>query len=70
MQVNLDDIMGLSEVCEMTSKTKSYIKEYQKRGQFPEPVKSLASGPLWLRGQIQTWMDTPRPRGRKKKTDE
>ena len=34
----------------MTGKSKASIKEYQKRGQFPEPVKILASGPLWLRG--------------------
>ncbi|WP_289142440.1 AlpA family transcriptional regulator [uncultured Brevibacillus sp.] len=69
MQVNIDDIMGLSEVSEMTGKSKANIKEYQKRGQFPEPVKILASGPLWLRDKIQTWMDTPRQRGRKKKED-
>ncbi|MED4581858.1 hypothetical protein P9578_03595 [Brevibacillus choshinensis] len=66
MQVNLDDIMGLTEVCEMTGKSKSYIKMYQKRGQFPEPVKELASGPLWIRDQIQAWIDTPRTRGRRK----
>ncbi|CAJ1003859.1 helix-turn-helix transcriptional regulator [Brevibacillus aydinogluensis] len=69
MQVNLDDIMGLSEVCEMTGKSKNYIKEYLKRGQFPQPVKELACGPLWLREQVQTWMETPRPRGRRKKDD-
>ncbi|WP_301173284.1 helix-turn-helix transcriptional regulator [Brevibacillus nitrificans] len=66
MKVNLDDIMGLAEVCEMTGKSKNYIKEYQKRGQFPEPVKVLASSPLWLKEQIQTWIDTPRIRGRRK----
>ncbi|MGG4447659.1 helix-turn-helix transcriptional regulator [Brevibacillus porteri] len=70
MQVNLDDIMGLAEVSAMTGKSKQYIKIYLEREQFPEPVKTLASGPLWLRGQIQTWMDTPRPRGRRKKADE
>lgn len=69
MLVNIDDILGLSEVSGMTGKSKANIKEYQKRGQFPEPVKILASGPLWLRDQIQTWMDTPRFRGRPKKND-
>ena len=69
MQVELDDIMGLAEVSDMVGKSKQYVKTYLERGQFPEPVKVLASGPIWLREQIQTWMDTPRPRGRKKKEE-
>ena len=69
MQVELDDIMGLSEVSEMVGKSKQYVKTYVDRGTFPKPVKELASGPLWLRDQIQEWMDTPRVRGRKKKED-
>ncbi|WP_232700095.1 helix-turn-helix transcriptional regulator [Brevibacillus daliensis] len=69
MQVNLDDLMGFGEVCEMTGKTKGYIQEYMRRGNFPEPIKRLSCGPLWLREQIQNWIDTPRTRGRKPKTD-
>jgi len=69
LQINLDDIMGLSEVCEMTGKSKNYMKEYLRLGQFPQPVKELACGPLWLREQVQTWMDTPRLRGRRKKDE-
>lgn len=67
MQVNLDDILGLAEVCEMTGKTKNYINVYLERQKFPQPIKRLACGPLWLREQIQTWIDTPSPRGRQKK---
>lgn len=69
MHVNLDDIMGLAEVSEMVGKSKQYIKTYLERGQFPEPVKTLASGPLWIRQQIQEWIDTPRARGRRKKNE-
>jgi hypothetical protein len=53
----------------MTGKSKNYMKEYLRRGQFPQPVKELACGPLWLRGQVQAWMDTPRLRGRRKKDE-
>ncbi|KKX53286.1 MULTISPECIES: helix-turn-helix transcriptional regulator [Brevibacillus] len=66
MQVNLDDIMGLYEVSEMTGKSKTYIKEYLKRGKFPQPIKVLACGPLWLREQVQVWMDTPSTYGKRK----
>ncbi|CAJ1001048.1 DNA-binding protein [Brevibacillus aydinogluensis] len=69
MQVELDDLLGFGEVCEMTGKSKGYIQEYIRRGQFPEPVKTLSCGPLWLREQIQTWIDTPRRRGRTKKAE-
>lgn len=68
MKIDLDDIMGLSEVSDMIGKSKQYVKTYIDRGQFPEPVKVLACGSIWLRGQIQAWMDTPRrPRGRRRK---
>ncbi|UED72165.1 helix-turn-helix transcriptional regulator [Brevibacillus sp. HD3.3A] len=59
--------MGLSEVSEMVGMSKQNVRTYLERGQFPQPVKVLASGPLWLRVQIQMWLDTPRPRGRRRK---
>lgn len=68
MKVELDEILGFGEVCQITGKSKGYIQEYIRRGQFPEPVKTLSCGPLWLREQIQTWIDTPRRRGRPKNT--
>jgi len=45
--------MGLSEVCEMTGKSKNYMKEYLRRGQFPQPVKELACGPLGFGGKFK-----------------
>lgn len=69
MQVELDDLLGFGEVCEMTGKSKGYIQEYIRRGQFPQPVKTLSCGPLWLRQDIQTWIDTPRTKGRPKKVE-
>jgi hypothetical protein len=64
LQINLDDIMGLSEVCEMTGKSKNYMKEYLRRGQFPQPVKELACGP-WASGASSS-MDGHAPASRQK----
>lgn len=69
MLVELEDLLGFGEVCEMTGKSKGYIQEYIRRGQFPAPVKTLSCGPLWLQQDIKVWMDTPRKKGRPKKTE-
>ncbi|MGG0756775.1 helix-turn-helix transcriptional regulator [Brevibacillus laterosporus] len=42
----------------MTGKTKGYLQVYIKRGQFPEPIKTLSCRPIWLKEQIQEWMDS------------
>ncbi|MBG9772436.1 helix-turn-helix transcriptional regulator [Brevibacillus laterosporus] len=58
MLVNVDDLVGFGEVCDMTGKTKGYLQVYIKRGQFPEPIKTLSCGPIWLKEQIQEWMES------------
>lgn len=68
MQVELDDLLGFGEVCDLTGKTKGYIQTYIKRGKFPEPVKTLSCGPLWLKPDIDKWKEELNVRGKQRST--
>lgn len=56
-------IAGLAEAAEILGWKKPQIAQYMERaerngwpdGMFPRPVQRLASGPIWLRSQIETY---------------
>lgn len=62
--IAIDNILGLSEVCERLGKSRQRVAVLRAEGRFPDPVKTLASGPLWSAEDIDTFAAIPRPAGR------
>jgi prophage regulatory protein len=50
-----DELAGLAEVAEILGVPKRTAARYVQRGDFPEPLDRLASGPVWLRTDVQAW---------------
>jgi hypothetical protein len=46
-------IVGVAEAAEIMSWDKRRVVTYLDRGQFPEPLTSLASGRIWLREDVE-----------------
>lgn len=47
------DIVGLAEAAEILGWKKQQISLYLSREKFPKPTWKLASGPIWLKSQIE-----------------
>jgi prophage regulatory protein len=50
-----EDLVGFSEIVGLLRVPKRTAARYVKRPDFPEPFVRLASGPIWLRGDVQKW---------------
>jgi hypothetical protein len=48
-------IVGVAEAAEIMGWDKRRVVTYIDRGQFPEPLTSLASGRIWLREDIESF---------------
>jgi len=55
-------IVGVAEAAEIMGWDKRRVVTYLDRGQFPEPLTSLASGRIWLREDIERFVDEWRER--------
>jgi hypothetical protein len=55
-------IVGVAEAAEIMGWDKRRVVTYLDRGQFPEPLTSLASGRIWLREDIERFADEWRER--------
>lgn len=55
-------IVGVAEAAEIMGWDKRRVVTYIDRGQFPEPLTSLASGRIWLREDIETFAEDWRAR--------
>ncbi|WP_019156850.1 hypothetical protein [Robertmurraya massiliosenegalensis] len=51
-------IVGLAEAAEMLGWDKRRVNTYVSRGTFPEPIRKLASGPIWTYKQIEDYKDS------------
>lgn len=49
------DLAGFAEVAGMLRVPRRTAARYVKRPDFPAPFVRLASGPIWLRGDVQKW---------------
>ena len=56
------DIVGLSEVSEMTEIATSTLSAWLRRGHMPEPDVRLSCGPIWHRRTIERWRNNQRAR--------
>lgn len=55
-------VVGVAEAAEIMSWDKRRVVTYLDRGQFPEPLTSLASGRIWLREDIERFANEWRER--------
>lgn len=59
--VRIDDVLGTAEVAEVLGVTKQRIHALRKMVQFPDPIKVLASTPLWDRADITKFLSEWKP---------
>ena len=63
----LPPLAGVAEAAEIMGWDKRRVITYIDRGQFPEPVMSLASGRIWLREDVESYAQDWRARHPKAK---
>lgn len=62
---NLPELVGVSEIAELLDVTRQRASALAKRPDFPSPIASLASGPVWTRPSLNRFVDEwPRKEGR------
>jgi len=49
-------VVGVAEAAEIMGWDKRRVVTYLDRGQFPEPLTSLASGRIWLREDVERYL--------------
>lgn len=59
--VPVADILGTSEVAEVLGTSKQRIHDLRKMVEFPEPMKVLASTPLWDKNDILQFLSIWKP---------
>lgn len=51
------EIVGLAEVAEMANVTPAAVSNWRRRkSYFPPPMKELAQGPIWLRAEMEGFL--------------
>ncbi|MCB9982112.1 MAG: hypothetical protein H6861_00335 [Rhodospirillales bacterium] len=51
------DIVGINEIAEMASVSRQAVVNWRSRAaDFPKPISDLASGPVFRRSQVRTWL--------------
>ena len=55
-------IVGVAEAAEIMAWDKRRVVTYLDRGQFPEPLTTLASGRIWLREDVEAYAEEWRAR--------
>lgn len=52
-QVQKLELVGTAEAAKILDVERPRISRWRRRGLLPEPVAEVASGPIWLRSQIE-----------------
>jgi prophage regulatory protein len=61
----LPKLAGLAEVAALAGVSRKRAWQLTRHPKFPAPVQELAATPVWLESDVQAFLDTPRPAGRK-----
>jgi predicted DNA-binding transcriptional regulator AlpA len=56
-------LAGLAEVASLASKTKRRAWQITRQRDFPEPVQTLAMGPVWLERDVQKFLGIEKEAG-------
>ncbi len=51
------DIVGVKEAAAILDWDPRRVTTYRNRNKFPEPVKVLAMGPIWVKQQIEEYAE-------------
>jgi len=52
-----DDLVGINEIAEMARVSRQAVANWRARmSDFPKPIVDLASGPVFRRSQVRTWL--------------
>jgi predicted DNA-binding transcriptional regulator AlpA len=61
MRKAIPPLVGHKEAAEILGWSKQQLSVYLKRGKFPQPIQTLASGPIWTRAQIEQYKQSKAP---------
>ncbi|MBM1169926.1 ParA family protein [Microvirga arabica] len=62
---NTDDFVGINEIALMANVSKQAVANWRVRASdFPEPVSELASGPIFRRSQVRSWLRRNKRKGK------
>lgn len=65
MATNPDELVGINEIALMANTSKQAVANWRVRASdFPEPVSELASGPIFRRSQIRSWLRRNKRKGK------
>ncbi len=65
MATNPDELVGINEIALMANVSKQAVANWRVRASdFPEPVSELASGPIFRRSQIRSWLRRNKRKGK------
>ncbi|MFC5081797.1 AAA family ATPase [Microvirga arabica] len=65
MATNTDDFVGINEIALMANVSKQAVANWRVRASdFPEPVSELASGPIFRRSQVRSWLRRNKRKGK------
>lgn len=53
--VDPSELIGSQEAVAITGMKRSAFSMARQRGLVPEPIVTLACGPIWTRSQIEEW---------------
>ena len=68
---NFPELVGVSEIAELLGVTRQRASALARTRDFPTPVATLASGPVWTRPSLNRFVEEwPRKNGRPGKTSE
>jgi chromosome partitioning protein len=60
-----EDLVGINEIAAMADVSRQAVANWRVRAtDFPQPVSELASGPIFRRSQIRTWLKRHKRKGR------
>ena len=52
------DLVGVAEIAEMLGRTRQRVHQLiRENHDFPQPVAELSAGKIWLRQDIQAWVE-------------
>ena len=72
-------LFGLAEIAEAVDADPATVRVWYHRKKLPAPTEKLATGPVWLRADIEPWITTviehggrppELPRGRPRKSED
>ncbi|MGH9013084.1 MAG: hypothetical protein ACRDZ1_03975 [Acidimicrobiia bacterium] len=68
---NFPELVGVSEIAELLGVTRQRASALAQTREFPSPVATLASGPVWTRPSLNRFVEEwPRKDGRPRKLSE